>query len=210
MKNKKQLIDPIRYFFRHMERRHFELENQRLLNEHDTDEVVVEDIETFFRAIKTQNIFMFTVGLGGKPESTILSKAIYSLNKVVKVYYSTSFDESCSGYIRIRPDPATQTIVIERMHGYRPVAEFLYRSKKQCQIVRYMVEWIMKRIDWNKTRLENLEMYRQFVEERQILLEQRIVEAEKARQAEILESAMAKHSVKRKVLSSQTHQAAQV
>ncbi len=85
----------------------------------------------------TQNIFIYTVGVNGKRESTILTKAMFSINKVVRIYYSTSFDESQQGFLRLSPDVDQQLILVERLHGFRPKPELLYASKDECHVIRF-------------------------------------------------------------------------
>ncbi|MBO1923945.1 hypothetical protein [Thiomicrorhabdus sp. 6S3-12] len=167
------------FLFRQMEKKERQNEEARRLHHESTQDVELDLVEGFFRQIKTQNIFIQTVGINGKAESTILSKAIFSMNKVVKVYYSTSFDEDNTGFIRVRSDNQLQQIVIERMHGYRPQPEVLYQSADQCHIIRWMIKWLMPRIDWRKTKLGNLDLYRLFSEKREKdALQKKLEEAE--------------------------------
>ncbi|BBP46821.1 hypothetical protein THMIRHAS_21940 [Thiosulfatimonas sediminis] len=174
---KVELSRGTQYLFRHMEK--IELQNEQARQEKALakKEMDFAQVERFFRQIKTQNIFIFTVGLNGKPESTILSKAIFSMNRVVKVYYSTSFDESKSGYLRILPDSAQQTILVERVHGYRGEPEFLYRSTDECHIIRWMIKWMLPRFDWSKTKLVNLDLYRMFIDQRERVLQKKLEES---------------------------------
>ena len=177
MSNKLELSQGTRYLFQHMEKIEQQNEIARQEIVRATQDLNFSEVEKFFRQIKTQNIFIFTVGLNGKQESTILSKAIFSMNRVVKVYYSTSFDESKSGYVRIFPDREQQVIKVERMHGYRPKPELLYQSPDECHIIRWMIKWMLPRFDWSKTKLVNLDLYRLFNDERerkrkQVLLEE--------------------------------------
>lgn len=162
-----QLSPGTEYLFRHMEKVEHQNKMAREEAEFASKELDFSEVEKFFRQIKTQNIFIYTVGLNGKQESTILSKAIFSMNRVVKVYYSTSFDESKSGYIRIHPAREQQLILVERMHGYRAEPELLYQSSDECHIIRWMIKWMLPRFDWNKTKLANLDLYRLFNDERE-------------------------------------------
>lgn len=164
----------VRYFFRALEKRSDALKNAELLSELRYQEVPIDEVEQFFRTIKTQNIFINTVGINGKRESTILSKAIFNLNKVIRIFYSTSLDDQQSGFLRIRTDVEAQTIVVEAIHGLRPKPELMYHSPDQCHIIRYMTRWLLRRIDWNKTKLNNLDLYKQFVEVRRAEMEAQI------------------------------------
>lgn len=166
MSDQNNITPALRYFFKTLERRSDALKNARNLEKLRFRDVPVDEIEQFFRAIKAQNIFINTVGVNGKRESTILSKAIFNLNKVVRVYYSSSFDDRQNGFILIQPDRENQTIVVIRMHGLRPRPELMYHSPDQMKIVRFMTRWLLRRIDWNKTKLNNLELYKHFVEVR--------------------------------------------
>lgn len=163
-KNNKQVeVTPaLKYFFAVLEKS----KNQKdalNLQSLEPEQKEIDQIEAFVRSLKTQNIFIYTVGMSGKSESTILSKAIFSLNKVVKIYYSTSFDEHDSGFIRVRADMLENKIVVERLHGYRPVAERMYSSSDQCHVIRYLTQWLVKRIDWQKTKINTLDLYDAFV-----------------------------------------------
>lgn len=166
MSTQNDITPAVKFFFKSLERRSDALKNAERLTEIRYQDVPIDEVEQFFRTIKSQNIFINTVGVNGKRESTILAKAIFNLNQVVRVYYSISFDDTQSGFLRIRTDVENQTIVVERIHGLRPRPELLYQSADQLKIVRYMTRWLLRRIDWNKTKLNNLELYKQFVEVR--------------------------------------------
>lgn len=159
-----EISPSLQFFFKTLEKRSQALKNAEYLVEQRYREVPFDEVEQFFRAIKSQNIFINTVGVNGKRESTILGKAIFNLNKVVRVYYSVSFDDLQSGFVRVRPDVEAQTIVVERLHGTRPKPEVLYHSADECHVVRFMTRWLLRRIDWNKTKLDNLDLYKRFVE----------------------------------------------
>ncbi len=162
-----EVTPALKYFFKTLEKRSDALKDAKRLHELRYQPVPMDEVEQFVRTIKTQNIFINTVGMSGKRESTILAKAIFSLNKVVRIYYSMSFDDSQTGFIRVSTDVEDQTILIERLHGLRPKPELLYHSADQSRIIRYLTRWLLRRIDWNKTKLDNLELYKRFVEERQ-------------------------------------------
>lgn len=167
MKKDNALAPAVTYFFKRLEKRAEQIKSGISEVSSHHKEIPFEEVEGFFRQIMTQNIFIHTVGLNGKHESTILAKAIFSMNKVVRVYYSTSFDEDNSGFIRVRPDLGEQLIIVERMHGLRANSERIYASGDQCHIVRFMVRWLMRRIDWDKTKLNNLELYKRVIAQEQ-------------------------------------------
>lgn len=190
---KDKLVGPaVKYFLKRLEKRSKEIEEGFAAKESLKQDVEFEEVEGFFRQIMTQNIFIHTVGLNGKRESTILSKAIFSMNRVVRVYYSTSFDETQSGFIRIRPDSQQQLIIVERMHGFRTTPEQMYTSKDQCHVVRFMVRWMMRRIDWDKTKVGNLDLYKKFLLEQKAEIEAQIAEAAALKEEEEARKALEK------------------
>jgi len=193
MRNNKPVAPAVRYFFKRLEKRSAQIEAEILAKSDMYQEVEFADVEGFFRQIMTQNIFIHTVGLNGKHESTILSKAIFSMNRVVRLYYSTSFNENNSGFIRLRPDMNSQAIIVERMHGYRPIPEVLYASRDQCHVIRFMIRWLIRRIDWDKTKLANLDLYKRFLEEQQAEIEEQIALAAAQQEEEEIQKALEKH-----------------
>lgn len=192
MSTQNDISPAVKFFFKSLERRSDALKNAERLTEIRYKDVPIDEVEQFFRSIKGQNIFINTVGVNGKRESTILAKAIFNLNQVVRVYYSISFDDSQSGFLRIRTDVENQTIAVERIHGLRPRPELLYQSADQLKIVRYMTRWLLRRIDWDKTKLNNLELYKQFVEARREEHEAQLREQIEGVVEEIVDSKKAK------------------
>lgn len=192
MQNRKAITPAITYFFKQLEKRARQLDYASEMEQEAHAEVPFDEVETFFRRIMTQNIFIHTVGISGRPESTILSKAVFSMNKVVRIYYSTSFDERDSGFVRIQPSIARQSIIVERLHGFRPKPELLYESAEECHVIRFMIRWLMRRIDWRKTKLNNLELYKQYQEQQRLEREARIEQEEKEKLEEQMAEAMQK------------------
>ncbi len=193
MRKNKPMTPAVKYFFKHLEKKSAQIQ-EALEHEASLKQALpFDEVEVFFRELMTQNIFIHTVGMNGKHESTILAKAIFSMNKVVRVYYSTSFDENQTGFIRIRPDQHEQKIIVERLHGYRPKAETLYVSADECHVIRFMVRWLMRRIDWDKTKLANLDLYKRFQFERQQEVEAQIAEAAARQEEEEIQRALEKH-----------------
>lgn len=190
---KMEISEPLEYFFYKLERKVNELEEERKRLAVNEEPVEFDDVERFVRALMTQNIFLHTVGLNGKPESTIMAKATYSINKVIRIYYSTSLDHANQGYIRIHPCHERQTIVVERLHGYLPEAELLYSNKSQRHVIRYVTSWLMNCIDWSKTKLNNLDLYRQMKLEEQKALEAKIAEAREMIQTQEVQEALLKY-----------------
>jgi len=190
---KKEITPPLKYFFKKLEKKSNEIQATGLDSVDHREEIEFDDVERFVRALMSQNIFIHSVGLNGKHESTIMSKAAYSINKVVRIYYSTSLDQSRQGYIRIYPSFQAQKILIERMHGYRPAPELLYTSKNQCHVVRFITMWLLKRIDWSKTKLSNIELYKAFVQEEKRLIALRLEEEQAMMEAEALQETLDKH-----------------
>ncbi len=197
MKNDKALAPAVKYFFKHLERRSEQIKSglSKVSSQHQ--EIPFEEVEGFFRQIMTQNIFIHTVGLNGKHESTILAKAVFSMDKVVRVYYSTSFDEENIGFIRVRPASQEQLIIVERVHGLRAESERIYASRDQCHVVRFMVRWLMRRIDWDKTKLNNLDLYKRVIAQEQEDIKQEIEEKIAQQEAEELQHALEKFNQKK-------------
>ncbi len=125
------------------------------------------EIVHFFRVLKGQNIFIQAIGLTGKLESNILSNVIYNFNDEVRLYYSQSLDETQSGFIRVSPDLVAGVIAVDNIYG-EPLTQLrLYQSLDQKAILKYMIRWLLKRIDWQKTRLDNVDLYHIFIERKQ-------------------------------------------
>lgn len=193
MKKSKPLTPAVKYFFGHLERRTEQMHQALLHEKRQNHEIPFEEVEHFFRDLMSQNIFILTVGVNGKRESTIFNKAVFSMNKVVRVYYSTSFDEDQNGFIRISPNKAAKKILVERMHGYRPKPELLYASSRECHVIRFMVRWLMRRIDWDKTKINNLDLYKVYKAERQAQIDAELeAQAEEQERLEAQEQ-LAKH-----------------
>lgn len=190
---KQDITKGLKYFFKKLEKKSFELDEEKASLVASRREVPFDQVETFSRALMTQNIFIHTVGMNGKHESTILSKAMFSINKVVRLYYSTSFDESVQGYIRLRPCYKQQLIVVERMHGYRPQPELLYASIDECHVIRFFSNWIVKRIDWSKTKISNLDLYKRFKDVERQEYEDRVAEEIAQLEAMELQKTLDKH-----------------
>lgn len=193
MRKDKPVSPALRYFFKRLERKSDEIQRNIRFEESQKQTLPFDEIENFFRQLMTQNIFIHTVGLNGKHESTIFAKAAFSMNKVVRIYYSTSFDETKTGFLRIRPDKSERKIIVERMHGYRPSPEVIYMSADECHVIRFMVRWLMRRIDWSKTKLANLDLYKRFQQEQQQEIEDQIAEAAARQEQEELQRALEKH-----------------
>lgn len=169
-----EITPGLQYFIGAIERRSETLKILKNRSLAKYPRIEFEEVEKFFRTIKVQNIFIKTVGVSGKAESTILTKAIFNLNKVISIFYSISLDETQSGYLRIRPDIEQQTILVESLHGLRPTPQVLYQSPNQQNIIRFMSRWLLKRIDWEMTKLNNLDLYKCFVEARREEMEEKI------------------------------------
>ncbi len=163
----KHLTGTIKYFLRHLEKEAERIEAIKAAQQPQEELIDFEEIDHFFRTIKMQNIFIFVVGVNGKPESSSLPKLIFSLSEVVRIYYSLSLDSEQAGFMRIRLNSDENLIVIERLHGYRPKPEKIYASNNPCHIIRFITRWLLRRIDWEKTKLQNLDIYKQYQTERE-------------------------------------------
>lgn len=190
---KNPMTPALKHFFRVLERKSNSLDEERRILLKSLEEVDFDEIEQFFRALKSQNIFIYTVGSSGKSVSMLLEKAVFSLNRVIRIYYSTSFDEVEQGYVRVQADLESRLILVERMHGYRPVPELLYASHDECHVIRFMVRWLLRRIDWSKTKLENLELYKRYVENQREEIELALAEELAMQEAREIQSALDKH-----------------
>ena len=203
MHNSKPISPSARYFIKLLEKRSLEIQKELASKSLAAQEISFEEIDLFFKQIMSQNIFIYTVGQNGKQESTILAKAIFSMSQVIRIFYSTSFDDEQSGFIRIRADRALQLIIVERMHGVRPQPEVLYSSLDQCHVIRFLIRWIMRRVDWSKTKLANLELYRRYHQELQEEAEAKmnaaLVQQEQERVQREYEAHMKRRKVRRKV-----------
>ncbi|WP_024850363.1 hypothetical protein [Hydrogenovibrio kuenenii] len=202
---KQEITKGLKYFFKKLEKKSQQLDEERAADLASRREIAFDEVESFSRALMTQNIFIHTIGINGKHESTILAKAMFSINKVVRVYYSTSFDENVQGYIRLRPCYQQQLVVVERMHGYRPKPELLYASVDECHVVRYFANWISKRVDWNKTKISNLDLYKQFKEVERQEYEEKVAEEIAQIEALELKKTLDKHFGKDAKLPQQIH-----
>ena len=69
----------------------------------------------------------------------------------------------------------------------------LYVSSDECHVVRFMVRWLMRRIDWSKTKLANLDLYKRFQIEQQEEVAAQIAEAAARQEEEALHKALEKH-----------------
>lgn len=173
--NEQNMSKGLRYFFKKLEKKSGQLESEKNSYAEQTKEVPFDEIERFSRALMTQNIFIYTVGINCKKESTILTKAMFSINKVVRLYYSTTLDVLGQGYIRLRTDNDKQLIVVERLHGFRPEPEVIYASLDEGHVMRFFTNWILKRIDWKKTRVSHLDLYKELQKIEQEEQEEKII-----------------------------------
>lgn len=177
-----ELSPALKYFFKALEKKIAEHDEINRIKAGKIKEVPFDRLEKFFRSLKTQNIFIHTVGVNGKSVSMLLEKAVFNLNKVVRIYYSTSFDESVQGFVRIQVDKNQGLISVERMHGFHPAPEMLYASEDEGRVIRFMVRWLLRRIDWEKTKLNSLDLYQRYIEiqkeeeERKLMEEQALLE----------------------------------
>ena len=183
----------LRYFFKKLERKSGLLETEKNNQAEQIKEVPFDEVERFSRALMTQNIFIYTVGMNGKRESTILAKAMFSINKMVRLYYSTTLDETGQGYLRLRADFNRQLILVERLHGLRPEPELIYASLDESHVIRFFANWILKRIDWEKTRVNHLELYKQLKQIEQKELEDRLAIQLAKEQEEELQTTLERH-----------------
>jgi hypothetical protein len=131
-------------------------------------------VELFVRRLRQQNVFVRILGPNGKYESLLLNKVIFSMSKVVRIYCSVSIRDEDNVFLRIHPDLQRGMIVVEKLQGPHPAPEVIFQHKDQCHIIRFITHWIVARLDWQKTKLSNLDVYKLFVQTRQEQLEQKL------------------------------------
>ncbi|WP_294948371.1 hypothetical protein [Sulfurivirga sp.] len=138
-------------------------------------EVDTHLLELFIRRIRQQNIFVRIMGPNGKRESLLLSKVLFSMSKVIRLYCSLSVRDEDNVYLRIFPDTRTGLIRVQRLRGGDVLMpEEVFAHADQCHIIRFITRWIVERVDWQKTKLRNLDIYKLFVQTRQEQLEQKL------------------------------------
>ena len=163
------------YFLRQLER----AEDRYLVARHAAgkdarQEVPFDLVELFVRRLRQQNIFVYVEGPNGKPESLLVSKVFFSMNRVVRLYTSISLHDEHYRFLRIRPHRQRHAIVVERIPGPHAQPEIIYQHRDQRHVIRWIVRWIVRHMDWTKTKLRNLDIYKLFVAERQRQLEQQL------------------------------------
>lgn len=165
----------VRYFLRRLERAEDQYLVDRFLHEYQTHhEVPFELVDHFVRRIRQQNIFVYMQGPNGKQESLLLTKVLFSMNKVVRLYVSLSMREEDYRFLRIYPNPRTGKITVEQLRDRQAAPQEVFSHRDQCHIIRYLTNWIVAHLDWKKTKLRNLDIYKLFVETRQRQLEQKL------------------------------------
>jgi hypothetical protein len=163
------------YFLRRLER----AEDQylahsfadKIKNHH---EVPFDLVELFIRRIRQQNIFVRITGPNGKPESLLLNKVLFSMSKVVRIFCSLSMRDEENVYLRMYPDTRRGVIAVERLVGQWTQPQRIFAHHDQCHAIRFLTNWIVERLDWKKTKLRNLDIYKLFVQTRQEQLQQQL------------------------------------
>ena len=191
--NQQRMSKGLRYFFKRLEKKSNLLDLREEKRAEQVQEVCFDEVEKFSRSLMTQNIFIHTVGINGKHESTILAKAMFSINKVVRLYYSTTLDEEGQGYLRLRADNLQQLILVERLHGARPKPEVIYASLDEFHVIRFFANWIIKRIDWEKTRINHLDLYKELLDVEQEEHEERVAKELEEMETLKIQSTLDKH-----------------
>lgn len=170
------------YFLRRLERAEDQYLTQTFIEAYQTHHnVPFELVDHFVRRLRQQNIFVFARGPNGKPKSLLLTKILFSMNKVIRLYYSLSLREEDYTYLRIYPNSRTGKIAVERVRDRKEPPKVIYAHRDQYHIVRFLTNWIVARMDWKKTKLRNLDIYKLFVETRQRQLEQKLRELNDAK-----------------------------
>jgi len=70
--------------------------------------------------------------------------------------------------------------------------ELLYASLDECHVIRFFISWLIRRIDWDKTKVNHLDLYKEFAE-----IERKEVEEEIAAQEAIKQEAELKNAIKK-------------
>ncbi len=163
------------YFMRRLERAEDQYLTRRFAERIKTHhEVPFELVELFIRRIRQQNIFVYITGPNGKRESLLLNKVLFSMSKVVRLYCSLSLRDEENLYLRMYPDTRSGQILVERFGGAWSDRRVVFRHHDQCHAIRFLTNWIVERLDWQKTKLRNLDIYKLFVQTRQQQLEQQL------------------------------------
>ncbi len=163
------------YLMRRLERAEDQYLARTFSSYHRTHhEVDTRLLELFIRRIRQQNIFVRIMGPNGKQESLLLSKVLFSMSRVIRLYCSLSVRDEDNVYLRIFPDTRTGLIRVQRLRGSVLAPEEVFAHADQCHIIRFITRWIVERVDWQKTKLRNLDIYKLFVQTRQEQLEQKL------------------------------------
>ncbi len=137
-------------------------------------DVPFELVELFIRRIRQQNIFVRITGPNGKYESLLLNKVLFSMSKVVRLYCSVSLRDEENVYLRMYPNTRKGLITVEKIEGQQRQPKVIFEHHDQCHMIRFLTNWIVSRLDWKKTKLRNLDIYKLFVQTRQEQLEQKL------------------------------------
>jgi len=163
------------YFLRRLERAEDQYLTrsfaESLKTQHD---VPFELVELFVRRVRQQNIFVRVLGPSGKKESLLLNKVIFSMNKVVRIYCSFSLRDEENSYLRMYPNRRKGVITVERLAGAWDAPQVVFEHHDQCHAIRFITNWVVARLDWQKTKLHNLDIYKLFVQTRQQQLAQQL------------------------------------
>jgi hypothetical protein len=170
------------YFMRLLERAEDRAMVRKFEQEDSHHFVPFEMVEKFMRQVRQQNIFVFVPGWSSKRESLLITKVSFSMGSVVRLYEGVSVRDEDNSYIRIYPDPKRGKIVVERLRGPDYVPKMIYAHREECHIIRFIAHWIVDRIDWEKTRLRNLDLYKLFVRTRDERLQRQLRELNEQRQ----------------------------
>ena len=169
------------YFMRLLERAEDRAMVQQFEQEESHHYVPFELVEKFMRQVRQQNIFVFVPGWSGKAESLLITKVSFAMGGVVRLYEGVSVRDEDNSFLRIYPDPRSGKIVVERLRGPDFVPKQIYAHREQCHIIRLIAHWIIDRIDWEKTRLRNLDLYKLFVRTRNEQLQRKLKELNEQR-----------------------------
>ncbi len=170
------------YFMRLLER----AEDRHIVAQFKKEEafhhVPFELVEKFMRQVRQQNLFVKVIGLSGKHESLLISKVSFSMGGMIRLYEGVSVREEETAYLRIYPCARRGKIIVERLRGPTYTPKEIYAHREECHIIRFIAHWIVDHMDWEKTKLRNLDLYKLFVRTRNEQLQRKLKQLNEQRQ----------------------------
>jgi len=116
---------------------------------------------------------------------------------LIRLYEGVSVRDEDNSFLRIYPDARRGKIVVERLDGPDYTPRLIYAHRDECHIIRFIAHWIIDHIDWNKTRLRNLDLYKLFVRMRDERLQRKLQKINEARKMGHFMLGHGRHSAER-------------